>query len=228
MKNHKNTIDAMNSGSMKNIIPLSFPEEVGNSITHGIMAFICLILLPIVAIKGYIEGGEIKAIGLSVFLISLFLMFLISCLYHSMKYDTEQKTIFRILDHCFIYVAIAGSYTPIALCVIEGWQGTLILFLQWSMVLAGVLYKSIARKAYPKISVTIYLIMGWVAVLFIPVLLKKASSELLFFVVVGGIFYSIGTFFYKRQYEKNYNHLIWHFFINAGAISHLIGILFYI
>lgn len=216
------------SHSMKNIIQLSFGEEVGNSITHGVMAVICLIILPMAAIKGYVEGGVIKAIGFSIFVISIFMMFLISCLYHSMKYETGQKTVFRILDHCFIYVAIAGSYTPIALCVIEGWQGILILILQWAMVLAGVLYKSIARKSYPKISLTIYLVMGWVAVLFIPVLLKKASPLLMFFILLGGIFYSIGTVFYKKQYDIKYFHMIWHFFINAGAIAHMIGILFFI
>lgn len=214
--------------SMKNMIPLSFEEEVGNTITHGVMAVICLILLPIVSIKGYVEGGIIKATGFSIFIISIFLMFLVSCLYHAMKYETGQKTVFRILDHSFIYVAIAGSYTPIALSVIEGWQGILILVLQWSMVLAGVLYKSIARKSYPKLSLTIYLVMGWVAVLFIPVLLQKANPFLMIFILLGGIFYSIGTFFYKKQYDKKYFHMIWHFFINAGAISHMIGILFFI
>ncbi|MGN1343161.1 MAG: hemolysin III family protein [Traorella sp.] len=218
----------MKSGSMKNLIQLSFKEEVGNSISHGVMAVICLFLLPICAVKGYIDGGIIQSIALSIFILSLFLMFLISCLYHSMKYETGQKTVFRILDHCFIYVAIAGSYTPVALCIIEGWQGALILILQWSMVLAGVLYKSIAQKAYPKLSVTIYLVMGWAAILFIPLLLKKASLPFMFFIVLGGLFYSIGTFFYKKQYDYKYFHLIWHFFINAGAIAHMIGIIFFI
>ena len=131
----------MNKNSIKNIIQLSFGEEVGNSITHGVMAILCLILLPITSVKGYLDGGLIQSIGISIFIISIFLMFLVSCLYHSMKYETGQKTVFRILDHCFIYVAIAGSYTPIALCVIEGIQGIIILILQWGMVLAGVLYK---------------------------------------------------------------------------------------
>lgn len=219
---------ATKSHSMKNVIQLSFGEEVGNAITHGVMAFLCLIILPMAAIKGYVEGGIVKAIGLSIFVISIFLMFLISCLYHSMKYETGQKTVFRILDHCFIYVAIAGSYTPIALCVIEGWQGILILILQWAMVLAGVLYKSLAKKSYPKISLTIYLVMGWVAILFIPVLLQKANPILMFFILLGGIFYSAGTFFYKKQYDKKYYHMIWHLFINIGAITHMIGILFFI
>lgn len=219
--------EAMNSKSMKNMIELSFGEEVGNAITHGVMAFICLVILPVVAIKAYLQGGALQATGVSVFIISIFLMFLVSCLYHSMKYDTGQKTIFRILDHCFIYVAIAGTYTPIALCIIQGWQGILILVLQWLMVVAGVLYKSIARRSVPKLSVTIYLIMGWVAVLFLPALIRNASPALLICIILGGIFYSIGTYFYKRQYEKKYYHMIWHFFINAGAIAHMIGIIFF-
>lgn len=221
--------EAMNqNGSIKNLIQLSFGEEVGNAITHGVMAIICLFLLPAAAVKAYLEGGALQAVGTSIFIISIFLMFLVSCLYHSMKYETPQKTIFRILDHCFIYVAIAGSYTPIALCIIEGWQGLLILILQWLMVLAGVLYKSIARRSYPKISVTIYLIMGWVAVLFIPYLLKKASWLFLLLIVLGGIFYSVGTLFYKKQYSKKYYHMIWHFFINVGAVFHMIAIIFFL
>lgn len=219
---------AMHSGSMKNLIQLSFGEEVGNALTHGIMAFLCLCILPYVAIKAYIEGGALKAVGNSIFIISILLMFLISCLYHSMKYETGQKTVFRILDHCFIYVAIAGTYTPIALWLIQGWQGILILIIQWSMVLAGVLYKSIAQKSYPTISVTIYMIMGWIAVLFIPILLKKASPIFMAFIVAGGLFYSIGTLFYKKQYVKKYYHMIWHFFINAGALAHIIAIVFYL
>lgn len=218
----------MNSShSIKNLIQLSFGEEVGNAITHGVMAAITLILLPITAIKAYLDGSIIQAAGTSIFMISIFLMFLVSCLYHSMKYETGQKTIFRILDHCFIYVAIAGTYTPIALCIIEGWQGILILVLQWLMVLAGILYKSIARKSYPKLSVTIYLIMGWAAILFIPILLQKASWLFMSLIVLGGIFYSVGTFFYKKQYDIKYFHMIWHFFINAGAICHMIAIIFF-
>src|SRR5659263_630271 len=91
--------------------------------------------------------------------VGIFLMTLASCLYHAMVYETKHKYVFRILDHIFIYVAIAGSYTPIALYVIGGWQGWLILVIQWAMVLFGVLYKSIAQKSVPKLSVLIYLCM---------------------------------------------------------------------
>lgn len=218
----------MEKNSMKNITKLSFGEEVGNSITHGVMSVIALCVLPAAAVHGYIKGGVIEAIGVSVFVISIFLMFLVSCLYHSMEFESTQKYILRILDHCFIYVAIAGTYTPIALCVIQGWQGLLILIIQWLMVLVGVLYKAIARKSYPTISVTIYLVMGWIAVLFLPALIKKSNPIMLGLIILGGILYSVGTYFYKKQYEKKYHHMIWHICINLAAIAHAVAIIFFL
>lgn len=105
---------------------------------------------------------------MSIFVISIFLMFLASTLYHSMNPASKHKAVFHILDHIFIYVAIAGSYTPIALSVIGGWQGIFITILQWAMVLFGIFYKSLSRNSIPAISLTIYLVMGWTIVFFLP------------------------------------------------------------
>ena len=218
----------MEKNSMKNLTKLSFGEEVGNSITHGVMSVIALCSLPAAAVYAYIKGGVMQSVGVSVFMISIFLMFLVSCLYHSMEFNSTQKYIFRILDHCFIYVAIAGTYTPIALCVIQGWEGVLILIIQWTMVVIGVLYKAIARKSYPTISVTIYLVMGWIAVLFLPALLQRSKPIMLFLIILGGILYSIGTYFYKKQYVKKYHHMIWHICINLAALAHAVAIIFFL
>ncbi len=218
----------MEKNSMKNLTKLSFGEEVGNSITHGVMSVIALCSLPAAAVYAYIKGGVMQSVGVSVFMISIFLMFLVSCLYHSMEFNSTQKYIFRILDHCFIYVAIAGTYTPIALCVIQGWEGVLILIIQWTMVVIGVLYKAIARKSYPTISVTIYLVMGWIAVLFLPALLQRSNPIMLFLIILGGILYSIGTYFYKKQYVKKYHHMIWHICINLAALAHAVAIIFFL
>ncbi len=213
--------------SIKNIIHLSVGEEIGNSVTHGIMSLLLLGFLPWTAVDTYIRGGWVLSIGTSIFIISLFLMFLTSALYHAMAYETKHKYVFRILDHIFIYFAIAGSYTPIALHIIRGWQGTLILIIQWGMVLTGILYKSISQKSIPKLSVTIYLIMGWIAVLFFPVILKNSQPNFLLFIALGGLLYSIGAWFYTKK-ERPYFHLIWHLFINFAAISHFIAIIFLI
>lgn len=202
-------------------------EEIANVISHGIMAALCLLILPFAAIKAYIEGGALDAIGVSIFVISILLMFLASTLYHSMEKGTRFKRIFQIFDHIFIYVAIAGSYTPIALSVIGGWQGIFITVIQWSMVTAGILHKTLSRKKEPKSNVTIYLIMGWTIIIFLPVLLKKAGIELISMIVVGGLFYSVGAFIYKKKAFK-YHHMIWHLFVSLGALSHFIGIVFFL
>jgi len=217
----------MVKNGMNVLVHLSRGEEVGNSVTHGVMSAILLISLPAVAIYSYTKGGVLLAAGESVFIISLFLMFLASCLYHAMSYDTPHKYVMRILDHIFIYFAIAGSYTPIALYVVKGWQGWLILIVQWVMVLFGILYKSIAQKAVPKLSVLIYLCMGWAAVFFIPTIIQNTSWLFIGLIVLGGIFYSAGAWFYMQK-DRPYFHFIWHLFITFASISHFIAIVFYI
>lgn len=214
----------MKEKTMRDMFKLTFGEEVGNAVSHGVMAILCLFVLPFAAVYSYLRGGTIRAVGVSIFMICLFLMFLISTIYHSMAYDSQQKYVFRKLDHICIYLAIAGSYTPVALCVVQGWVGILILILEWGAVLAGVLLKSISQKAYPILSTTVYLIMGWTAVFFIPFLLD-APFWFLLFIVLGGIMYSAGVFFYVKH--KKYFHFVWHLFINAASILHFIAIVFF-
>lgn len=205
----------------------SLGEEIANATTHGPMAALTLFLLPYAAAHAFIKGGVLDSIGVSIFVISVFLMLLASTLYHVMAQGTRHKTIFKILDHIFIYVAIAGTYTPIALSIIGGWQGILITVVQWGMVLFGILYKSISRQSIPKVNVTIYLVMGWTIIFFMPILLAKAPPPLLIFITLGGIMYSVGAYFYAKKGFK-YHHMVWHFFVNIGALSHLIGIVFFL
>lgn len=212
--------------SIKNIVQLSFGEEVGNVITHGIMALIFLFLIPFSAVYSYINGGSLLSVGTSIFVICIFLMLLVSTLYHAMAYDTQHKVVFRILDHVFIYFAIAGSYTPIALSLIGGWKGIAILIIQWTCVVFGILYKAVSKKEYPKFTLTLYMVMGWVAVLFMPTLIKNSQPIFLFLIVLGGILYSIGAYFYTRK--KKWSHVIWHVFINAASVAHFIAIVFFI
>jgi len=213
---------------MKNTIrPYTGGEEIGNAISHGAMASIVLCGIAPTVIYIYVQHGALAAVGASIFMCSIFLMFLSSALYHSMAVDTRQKKVMRTLDHIFIYVAIAGTYTPISLSVIGGWQGIAVVALQWMMVLFGILYKSIAKRKIPKVSLTIYLVMGWSAVFVAPILIHKASIGMLLFLLGGGVFYSAGTYFYAKE-GKKFFHLIWHFFVNLGAICHFLGILLFL
>lgn len=216
----------INKNSIGNMVKLSFDEEVANVITHGIMAAIFLLLLPFSAVYSYIQGGSLLAFGTSIFVICIFLMLLVSTLYHAMAYDTKHKLVFRILDHIFIYFAIAGSYTPIALSLIGGWKAGLILAIQWGCVIFGIFYKAVAKKEYPKLSLTIYMLMGWVAVLFMPSLIRNSQPIFLGLIILGGLFYTLGAYFYSRK--AKWDHMIWHVFIGLAAIIHFIAIVFFI
>ena len=208
----------------------SFGEEVANTVSHGVMAILILFALPFSAVWAYLHNTTNPALastGVSIFVISIFLMFLCSTLYHSMQPESKHKAVFHILDHIMIYFAIAGSYTPIALCVIGGWQGALIVAIQWVMVLSGVFYKSLSKRSIPSISLTIYLIMGWMIVIFFPLFWRSASTPLLVLIGAGGIFYTLGALFYAKKGFR-YHHLVWHLLINLAVICHFVGIVFFL
>lgn len=205
----------------------TFGEEVANVTTHGVMAALCLLAMPFAILWIHSHGTLRDAIGVSIFMISIFLMFLASALYHSMAIDTKHKYVFRIFDHIFIYVAIAGSYTPIALSVIKGWQGIVIVSLQWAMVIAGILQKTLSKREEKRPAVAIYIIMGWTVVAFFPVFIKSASVPLFSLILAGGVFYSAGVYFFAKKAFKYY-HMVWHMFVNLGALAHFIGIVFFL
>lgn len=204
-------------------------EEIANTVSHGVMSCLALPALPFAAVWAYVHeaGGVLASVSVSVFVVSIFLMFLASTLYHSMNPHSRHKEVFHILDHIFIYVAIAGSYTPIALSVIGGWQGIVITAVQWTMVLFGIFYKSLSRKSIPAISLTVYLVMGWTILFFLPVFLRQASAPLAAFIAIGGLFYTLGAWFYARKGFR-YHHLVWHLLINLAVVAHFIGIVFYL
>jgi hemolysin III len=207
----------------------SFGEEVGNSISHGVMSILTLLALPFAAVWAWVRsGGSVQTVaGVSVFCISIFFMFLISTLYHSMSPDSKHKQVFHILDHIFIYVAIAGSYKPVALDIIGGWQGIVIFVVQWVAVIFGIFYKSLSRKSIPALSLSIYLVMGWTIVFFFPIFLRHASIPFISLIALGGVFYTIGAVFYAMKSFK-YHHLVWHLLINLAATSHFVAIVFFL
>ncbi len=204
-------------------------EEVANTVTHGIMSLLTLAALPFAAVWAYAHDPEpvVAAVSVSVFVISIFLMFLASTLYHSMSPASKHKAVFHILDHIFIFVAIAGTYTPIALSVIGGWQGVFITVLQWTMVIFGIFYKSLSSRSIPALSLTIYLVMGWTIVFFFPLFMRHASVPLLALIAAGGFFYTLGAWIYAKKGFR-YHHMVWHLMINLGVLCHFAGIVFFL
>lgn len=213
--------------TLKSVVPLSFGEEVGNAVSHGMAALIFILLLPFTAVYMYTLGGTAHAVGGSIFVISILFMFLTSTLYHSMEHNTKHKYVMRLLDHSFIYIAIAGTYTPIAISVVGGTWGIIILVVQWTATVLGILYKTLSPVVNEKVSLAIYLVMGWSALAFIPSLIQESTWTFVGFIILGGLAYTVGAWFYAQKTRK-YFHMIWHFFIIAGAICHYVAIVFYI
>lgn len=211
----------------KMLVEYTFGEEVANAITHGVPALMVLFSIPVVSIIAYTKGTIIDVVGVNIFCISIFAMLFMSTFYHSMEPNTQHKNVFKILDHVFIYVAIAGSYTPIALSVIGGWRGIVILVIQWLMVIFGIIYKSVALNKMPKASLMIYIVMGWSVILFLPTFIKNANTTLLVLLFVGGALYSLGAIFYAKRWFK-FHHAVWHLFVFMGVLTHYIGICFYL
>ena len=215
----------MKKVKMKEMFKLSFGEEVGNCTSHGVMAVLYLFTLPFVSVYTYLKGGAIYCLGASIYMIAIFLMFLFSTIYHAMEFGSSQKYVLRKLDHCFIYLAIAGTYTPVLLMVIKGPLGFVLLGLEWLATLCGILMTSISKYHHRVLSIVIYVVMGWCAIIIAPIIYQKG---LIFFLLIllGGIFYTLGLFFYAKKYP--FAHFVWHIFIVLASLAHFVAIVFFI
>ena len=168
------------------------------------------------------NGGTLESISVSVYVISIFMMFISSTIYHSMQNNTSHKYILRIIDHSMIYVAISGTYTPVLLSVVGGWLGWLVTIL-WGTTLWGILYKSIATKVNHRLSLIVYLVMGWVGIIFLPIIIMRTSWWFIFFYISWWV-----ILYYRSMVlcpkNKPYFHMIWHIFIVLASFLHMIGI----
>lgn len=200
---------------------LCLGEEIGNAITHGLGAVFGIFALVLLLIKS--DTG--KGIGISiVYGLSIFLLYLNSCLYHAFRYGGTTKRVFRRFDHLSIYVLIVGSYTPVLLGVdVKG--GIYIYIVQWIIAIIGITFKAISPSKYEKIHLVNYLALGWIGI-FIGTQIISYSSPLFLFIVLGGVVYSFGVIFYTREFR--YAHFIWHFFVLGGTVLQFIGYYIYI
>lgn len=191
-------------------------REEGNVWTHLIGVLFALgsmwMAWPAVA------QGWAMAMGVIFFICGMFLMFLSSTIYHWLP-ESRAKRILRKCDHISIYVMIACSYSPICIGVIGGWLGWLIFGLQWGAVLGGTFYKIFAIDKWPKLSLTIYLVLGWSVVFIVPDVFARLSALSLSFLLAEGLLYTAGTYFFAHD-DKPHYHAIWHIFVLLGAMAH--------
>ena len=200
-------------------------EERANTWTHLVPLLATLaIAWPLMgrAIQCQISNVKFQIVGTILFLLGMVLMFLSSTLYHAIS-EPKHKARLRVFDHISIYVMIAGSYSLICLSVVGGWIGwTLFIFL-WACVLAGAIGKFIALGKHPRLSLALYLAMGWVALLILYPMWLHMPHAAFFWIIAEGVFYTIGAYFFHGDEEHAYWHAIWHVFITLGATSHTIA-----
>ena len=192
-------------------------EEKWNAYSHAlgiVLAIIGSLLLfqKNLTATPYLQGSVL------VYCISLVLLFMASTVYHSVQNPKLKKKL-RIWDHISIYYLIAGTYTPVCLTVLLPSKGWLLFYLVWGIALFGTILKLFFTGKFEVFSLVLYGVMGWIIVIDLPYLTQHMSSEGLWYLALGGFFYTFGILFYAIK-KIPYNHLIWHFFVLGGAISH--------
>lgn len=192
-------------------------EEILNTLTHLAGVVFTLSLAWLILKLGYSAGWR-HAFGVTFFTCGMLIMFAGSTLYHWWKPGRAKRGL-RIFDHIGIYVMIAASYTPICIGVVGGALGWTVFGLLWAVVIGGAVYKIIAIDRYPKLSLVLYLVMGWSVVFIAEPVFQRLTTTALLFILAEGLFYTGGTYFFAHD-NRRYFHAIWHIFVLLGSISH--------
>jgi len=208
----------------------SVREEILHAATHGIGAVLAVVAAVFLFLKANGQGGT-ALVAVSIYAVSMMLMFLSSTLYHA-AFNSRHQPFLKMLDHSSIYFKIAGSYTPFALISLPASTGLWVVSGAWAAALAGTLFKLITylRKTggrYEGISLAFYLVMGWAGVLMISPLASALEGTGIYWVIAGGLFYTVGAIFYAIK-SVTYFHAIWHVFVMAGSACHFVAIYCYV
>lgn len=211
---------------MSKITINSILEEKINAITHGIGTVFAVIALIVLIARAYIDGGMWQMVAAVVYGVSLVLLYLASTLYHSFS-RRRAKEILKFFDHAAIYILIAGNYTPFTLIPLHGTLGWVMFGLIWGLALVGIIFKIYFVKRFRFFSTLCYLLMGWLAVVMVKPLLAVLPAAAIYWLVAGGVLYTVGTVFYLDK-KIPYNHAVWHLFVIGGSVSHFITVFKYV
>ena len=197
-----------------------------NGISHLVGAALALAGLVVLVVFASLQGDPWKIVSFSIYGASLFLLYTLSTLYHSLR--GRAKQIFRKLDHVAIYLLIAGTYTPFTLVTLRGSWGWTLFVIIWGLAIAGIIVDSRHKQGSRTIQMVIYLLMGWLILVAMYPLAQALPKGGLALLVLGGVFYTSGIIFYIIDERMKHAHGIWHLFVLAGSISHFLVMLFYV
>ncbi|AAW75068.1 hemolysin III family protein [Xanthomonas oryzae pv. oryzae] len=198
-------------------------DEIASAVTHGLGAIAALaggsVLITLAAIHG--DGWQLATA--IVFSATLVLLYVASTLFHAIAHPGAKARL-QVLDHCAIYLLIAGTYTPFTLINLRGPWGWGLFAAVWTIAAAGVIFKMFFTGRFRLLSTVLYLAMGWLIIVAIQPLLRSVDTWSLYWLLAGGLFYTLGTYFYQRDNQR-YFHAIWHLFVLAGSTCHFVAVI---
>ncbi len=212
------------SKNKEHILDYPLNEEIANSISHGIGVLLSIAALVILIVMASIRGNAWHVVSFSIFGTSLVLLYLSSTLYHSFT-KLSVKNVFARIDHAAIFILIAGTYTPFVLTTIRGGWGWSLFGLVWGFAIFGVVLRSIYLDKFQKLSLWIYIGMGWLFIIAFHEIVDKLPLTSLIFLLIGGAVYSTGVVFYL-WHKLPFNHAIWHLFVLGGSVMHFFSVLY--
>ncbi|MGF1752281.1 hemolysin III family protein [Vibrio makurazakiensis] len=205
----------------------SVVEERANAITHGLGVVLGVVGLILLLIRSFeFDADLLTFASMSVYGSSIILLFLASTLYHSISTE-KTKRLLKTLDHCAIYLLIAGSYTPFLLVGLRTPLAIGLMAVIWAIALIGIVMKIAFVYRFKKLSLITYLTMGWLSLIVVYQLAVSIDIGGLILLAVGGVIYSLGVIFYVSK-RIPYNHAIWHLFVLAGCACHFLAIYWYV
>ena len=201
-------------------------EEIANSVTHGLGALLSVAALTLLVTFAAYQADVWRVVSFSIYGSTMILLFLASTLYHSLQHP-KTKNVFKILDHCSIYLLIAGTYTPFLLVSMRGTTGWVLFAVIWTLAIMGIIIKVLLGSKYKKLSVSTYILMGWLVLVASRELTDSISVRGIYWLLAGGLLYTFGTLFYLWK-RLPFNHAIWHLFVLGGCACHFFAVLFHV
>jgi len=202
--------------------PTTIGEEVANAVTAGAGAALSIVGLALLVSRAVDTGDPWRIFSFTIFGVTMVLLYVVSTLYHSL-YHTRARRLFKVLDHAFIYLLIAGTYTPFMLVHLRGPWGWSMFGALWALAIAGVVFKIAYTDRFRRASTLLYLALGWLGVIAAKPLISAVPSSALLWLLAGGAVYSLGTLFYVWRGQR-YHHAIWHLFVLGGTGCHYVAI----
>lgn len=195
---------------------------MASALTHGLGAAAALAGGAVLITLATIHGDGWQLAGAIVFGIALLLLYLASTLYHAIQHPVAKGRL-KVFDHCAIYVLIAGTYTPFTLIGLRGNVGWWLFGAIWAIALAGVVFKLFYTGRFKRLSTLLYVAMGWLVLVAAKPMLSSLDAWTVGWLLAGGVFYTLGTFFYHRE-SLPFAHAIWHLFVIAGSVCHFVAV----